>query len=94
MKYFLLSSDIIYLTGLSCFPRSPKVNAVPGGADFFAGEVAAVQQLLELWALGICERTTLPKGLLHGFQECKSINMCTAAARHRASHHLVVNRKL
>lgn len=94
MKYCVLFSDIIYLTGLSCFPLNSEEKAVPAGAEFLCRQGGNSSVTARAVCVGdLQEEQIALRALFCGFQECKCINICTASVRDGASYCLVVNRK-
>lgn len=93
MKYFVLFSNIIYLTSLSCSPLNSEEEAVPAGAELFHRQGGNKSVTARAVCIGDLQEQVAQRALFCGFQERKCINTCTASVRDGDSYCLVVNRK-
>lgn len=93
VKYFVLFSGIVYLTGLSCLLLFLRKNAVPAGGDFFHRQGGNISVTARAVCIGDLQEQIAQRAPFRGLQEHKCINVCTTSVRDGASYCLVVNRR-
>lgn len=94
VKYFVLFSGIVYLTGFSCFVLFLRKKQSLQELIFFAGKVVTSLWLPELCALGICKKNRLPNELHSVVSRSTNVfDVCRTSVRDGASYCLVVYRK-
>lgn len=94
VKYFVLFSGIVYLTGFSCFVLFLRKMQSLQELIFFTGKVVTSLWLPELCALGICKKNILPNELHSVVSRSTNVfDVCRTSVRDGASYCLVVYRK-